>query len=200
MVDEDKILQDFFSASFEHQSLKSNDAEDWVFIQKNLSRNRFFRFSLSGFNIYYAIAILLSFLFSAAVGIDYLFFIKERENKLIDSVQNQNGLEETKEVKETSNSINFQTSKIVPKVAVPQKKSKEQNFATVKPGIVMPDTMKKASDTVDEASEYPPVPEDLDSVPENLAPEVKRIIMYKQDTIINYDSVKVKKGFLFFKK
>ena len=158
--------------------------EEWQELEIKYSGKKFFKFHLQQFNLYYAIAILLSVVLSASVATDYLL----NKNKIAAIAKN---IEIQTNVKE--NAAATQNSKpIVPAEIVTNHASNNIKLSNNRPTKVAKSTISKkknvpispiiSADTVTATSS------------DEILKKANKIYIIKQDTIIRYDSIKVKRS------
>lgn len=159
-----------------HDLSVGNPEEGWNALDTKLDKVNFFRFHLSGFNVYYAALIATSFLFSSSVFVDYFLLSRDRNKTANAPVQIHPSVNEQIDqhtvpdpehlpamTKTPLNNPVFPSEPIVPQVVI----AKDSAEGKVKE-------------------------EPFDESKKIVNPERKVIYVTKQDTVVVYDTLILK--------
>lgn len=169
----------------------SFEVTDFDAIQLQVARKKFYSFKAKSFNIYYAVAITFTFLGTLALGTDYLLTKKKIESQ----IETLNG-----KMKQWNTIAKYQNNsqEILPitNTKVKQVEVKLASSAIARKSLKeakLPNSAKKSLSAPNDGRIK--LPKDTSSSvavkPIDLKP--KTVYIIKQDTIIRYDSVKVKR-------
>jgi hypothetical protein len=181
-------LKKFFQEKFT-VSQNRGMPEDFDKIQLKVGIQKFYRFNLNTFNIYYAAAILASLALTFSLGMDYLYSRNKIESELFalrsEIIQQRRGFREQSKASTIRKKIGFSSETLKSATKIPEVK------ATIKPEkkreqIRIESRPHLERDMADTTS--PPKP--LENKKRDLK---KTVYIIKQDTIVRYDSVKVKR-------
>jgi hypothetical protein len=212
MQKDDAILKELFSSAFADDVNYEGHSEDFLFIDKKLKADAFYKFSFTRFNLYYALAILSSVLLTASVAGHY-FLGRQDENQKIQSLiqavyENQTRVNAIDSLLESRKTIVSEEEQYVIQkkktgksgadtVYVRQVIVKEQIPVSAGP-LLLPET-DGASALSTPQSVYPVVTDSSLNTLKPKVPEkkvkVNTVKIIKQDTIIRIDSVKLKPKF-----
>lgn len=190
METEDQSIKNIFQEKFKSPSpiFEVNDLDA---IQLKVAQKKFYHFKPTQFNIYYAVAIACTFMGMLALGTDYLLTKKKIEAEL--EVIN-NKMNERNTVAKLQNNTEFLKAPTIKLEAQKQVTNKKIANAGKSIKDIKLSHTSKNQHAID-ANVVIKLPKDssvsLANKPIDLKP--KTVYIIKQDTIIRYDSVKVKR-------
>ncbi len=170
----DKLFQDEFRSHTEKV-----EEENWDIISARLAKKRFFKFNPSRFNVYYLSAIVF-----AGLLIGLFLFNSEEKTKELNKEQN---------ILQPPQELSVSDSTTVQEPSVLKKRTTDK--------LVSPKKIQKNSQgkevkaiKIDSASTAPVVPptEELKR-PVKEIPKAKEYFVYEQDTIVEQDTINVKR-------
>jgi hypothetical protein len=200
-MEEKDNIGELFEKTFE--DFKAEDIQDeWIDLDIKLSRSSFKRFSVSEFNIYYASLIIISFLLTTAVAVDrFIINISKYSDAATTTISKTDLLPFSKNPTIIVDSIfvSKDSSHTKSGFEIIDRQTKPNKIPENKSPLI---TANDSADNTNIKKTYIPIPtsdslfiknssvlQTIDSVKKRK----KTVFIIRQDTIIKYDTLKVKK-------